>query len=82
MSGQQEPKPVQVMDFTVVSSSPLKILLEDGTRISVQLVPVRITRMDGVLPDGQPMHQFQMQQIIDQLPPDGRMLPEALKGKV
>ncbi len=83
MSEQQQPKVTQaVVDFTVVHNAPMKLLLEDGTMITVQLVPVRLSRTDQLTEDGQPMYMFKMQQVIDQIPPDGRLLPEALKGKV
>lgn len=68
-----DPKPVRIVDFAVASSSPLKIELDNGTRIHVQLVPVRVTELDLKTPDGQPTYHIQFQQIMDQIPPDDQL---------
>lgn len=78
----QEAKVIGIVDFTVISSAPVKILLDDGTRINIQIVPVRLSKTDQKLPDGQPMYHFQCQQIIDQIAPEGKILPTALKKEV
>jgi hypothetical protein len=83
MAEQQfEPKVVGFADFTVESLGVTKILLEDGTRIKVQVVPVRISKTDKTADDGQPLYLFQFHQTIDQTPPDGKIMPDALKRQV
>lgn len=69
----------RIMDFTVEKLGALRILIEDGTTLDVQLIPVRITMADEKLPDGQPIFQVNFQQTVDQRPPEGKLVPEALK---
>lgn len=61
----------QNVDFTVVNNPLLKFLLDDGTEINVQMVMMRVTRTDTKLPDGQWVHEFQLQSVVDQIAPEG-----------
>lgn len=69
----QQPRPVRIVDFVVVSNAPLKLELDDGTKLVAQLVPVRVMEMNVKTPDGQPTYSVQFQQIMDQIPPDDQL---------
>lgn len=68
------------VDFSVVQNSMLKFLLDDGTEINVQMVMMRIVRTDTKLPDGQWMHEFQLQSVVDQVAPAGEIDVKSLAG--
>lgn len=64
----------RIVDFTIEKMGALRILLEDGTTLDVQLVPVRITATGDVNPEnGEPLYAIQFSQIMDQRPPQGRI---------
>lgn len=61
----------QQVDFTEVSNSMLKFLLDDGTELNIKCVLMRVVRTDDKLPDGQYRHEFQLQHVVDQIAPEG-----------
>lgn len=64
----------RIVDFTVEKLGALRILLEDGTTLDVQLLPVRITDTGERHPDnGEPLYQIQFSQTMDQRPPEGKI---------
>ena len=63
----------RTVDFTTVSNPMLKFLLEDGTELNIQVVLMRVTRTDEVLPDCQFRHEFQTQVCVDQVAPAGEI---------
>lgn len=64
----------RIVDFTIEKMGALRILLEDGTTLDVQLVPVRITATGDVNPEnGEPLYSIQFSQTMDQRPPQGRI---------
>lgn len=69
----------RIVDFSVQKLGALRILLEDGATIDVQLIPVRITDTGDKTPDGQSMYQIQFTQTMDQRPPEGKIGLDALK---
>lgn len=69
----------RIVDFTVEKLGALRVLLEDGTTIDVQLLPVRITDTGNRHPNGEPMYEIQFIQTVDQRPPEGRLALESLK---
>lgn len=70
----------QRVDFVVVQNQMSKFLLDDGTEIRVQLVLTNVIRTDEKLPDGQCKHEFQLQPVIEQLPPEGEVNVRKLAG--
>lgn len=68
----------RIVDYTVEKMGALRVLLEDGTTLDVQLIPVRIVDTGDKNSDGSALYQIQFQQTIDQRPPEGKILPEAL----
>ncbi len=68
------------VDFTTINNPMLKWLLDDGTEIHVQMVLMRVVRTDEKLPDGQFRHEFQMQQCINQIAPEGEIDVRELAG--
>lgn len=63
----------RIVDFTVEKLGALRILLEDGTTIDVQLVPVRITDTGARNEQGEPLYSINFSQTIDQRPPEGKI---------
>lgn len=64
----------RIVDFTVEKLGALRILLEDGTTLDVQLLPVRVTDTGEVHPEnGEPLYAIQFSQTMDQRPPQGRI---------
>lgn len=70
---------MRIVDFSVEKLGALRVLLENGTTIDVQLIPVRITDTGEKAPDGQPLYQIQFSQTIDQRPPEGKIGLDSLK---
>jgi len=68
------------VDFTVTQNQPIKILCDDGTEFVIHSVVGQIIRTDGKLPDGQFRHEIRMQQVIDQLAPEGPIDVKKLAG--
>lgn len=70
----------QQVDFTEINNPMLRFLLDDGTEINVKLVIMRVVRTDEKLPDGQMKHEFQMQHLVDQVAPGGKIDIKNLAG--
>lgn len=68
------------VDFTELNNPLLRFLLEDGTEIRIKLSMMNIVRTDDKLPDGQFRHEFQVQQAIEQLAPEGEIDIKKLAG--
>lgn len=63
----------RIVDFSVEKIGALRILLEDGTTIDVQLIPVRVTATGDIAPDGSPLYEINFNQTMDQRPPEGKV---------
>lgn len=64
----------RIVDHTIEKIGALRILLEDGTTLDIQLVPVRVVDTGEKHPEtGEPLYQVQFSQTIDQRPPEGRI---------
>jgi hypothetical protein len=64
----------RIVDYTIEKIGALRILLENGTTLDVQLLPVRIMETGDVDPtSGQPLYSIQFNQTIDQRPPEGKI---------
>ena len=77
---QSEPRNLGPAEFAIESIGVTKIALADGTRVLIQTIPTACSRTDQKLPDGQPMFLFQMQQVVQQLEPDDKLLNVLRKG--
>jgi hypothetical protein len=69
----------RIVDFSVEKLGALRILLENGTTLDVQLVPIRITDTGQKHENGEPLYQVQFSQTMDQRPPEGRLALGNLK---
>ena len=70
----------RTVDFTAINNPMLRFLLEDGTELNIQVVLMRATRTDELLPDGQLRHEFQLQTLVDQVAPAGEIDVKKLAG--
>lgn len=50
-------------------------ILEDGTRLKVRPILIRVTTTNNKLADGQPAYNIHTQLIIDQAAPEKAVLP-------
>lgn len=71
----------RTVDFTPVNNPMLRFLLEDGTELNIQVVLMRVTRTDELLPCGQFRHEFQLQTLVDQVAPAGEIDVKSLIGE-
>lgn len=72
----------RIVDFSVEKMGALRILLENGTTLDVQLVPVRITDTGDKHPNGEPLYEVQFSQTMDQRPLEGKTALDDLKKDV
>lgn len=67
------------VDFAEESNPWSSFILEDGTRIRVRLVMVKIEKIEGAkLPDGQQAYQTQFHPVIDQSEPERAVKPSGI----
>lgn len=82
MSDQEQPKIIRNVDFTLDKIGVTEAILENGTRVKVQIVPLSFGLTDKTMEDGQPLYLAKFQHIINQFPPEDRIKPAALKKEV
>lgn len=72
----------RIVDFSIVKMGSLHILLDDGSTLVCQLVPIRVTDIGEKTPEGIPLYSVNFQQTMDYRPPEGKIVPEAMKKEV